>query len=68
VVELYDLHADIGEKHDLASQHPELVRELTARLQTIVDNGRSRPGKAGSNDRRVRIDTIPAKRWAPPLQ
>ncbi len=45
-VELYDLQDDIAEKHDLASQHPELVRQLTAKLQATIDDGRSRLGRA----------------------
>jgi arylsulfatase A-like enzyme len=27
-IELYDLKSDIGEKHNLARQHPEVVEEL----------------------------------------
>ena len=66
-VELYDLVGDIAEKHDLASQHPELVQRLAAKLQATIDNGRSRPGSAQANDRKVRIDQIPIERWAPAL-
>jgi len=33
VFELYDLNADIGEQHDLASERPEIVRELSPRLK-----------------------------------
>jgi hypothetical protein len=29
---LYDLKSDLGEKHDLASEKPELVKELHAKL------------------------------------
>jgi len=31
--ELFDLHADPGEQHDVAAEHPELVRDLTALLE-----------------------------------
>jgi arylsulfatase A len=66
VVELYDLR-DIAEKNNVASQHPEIVQKLTAKLQATIDNGRSRPGNAQSNDRKVRFDLIPSKRWAPAI-
>lgn len=33
-VELYNLVKDIGEKNNLAAQHPDLVRQLRAKLQT----------------------------------
>jgi arylsulfatase A-like enzyme len=39
---LFDLEADLGEKNDLAKAKPELVRELTAKLEAIRANGRSR--------------------------
>jgi arylsulfatase A-like enzyme len=32
-VRLYDLTSDIGEQHDLASRHPDVVAELTAAMQ-----------------------------------
>jgi arylsulfatase len=32
-VELYDLSVDIGEQHDLAAEHPELVKELTELME-----------------------------------
>ncbi len=37
VEELYDLEADIGEKRNLAEQHPDKVRELKALLNKIVN-------------------------------
>ena len=40
--QLYDLGKDIAEKNNLASQHPEKVKELTALLQKIKADGRSR--------------------------
>lgn len=40
---LFDLEADLGETTDVAKDHPEVVADLTARLQQIRDSGRSRP-------------------------
>jgi len=65
VVQLYNLDSDIGEKHDLAKKHPEIVRRLTVGLKRVVDQGRSRPGPKQPNDTDVRFDTIQEDRWAP---
>ena len=40
--ELYDLPADPAEQKNLAAEHPEVVRELTAFLQELRSRGRSR--------------------------
>ena len=32
--ELYDIPADIGEKHDVAAEHPDIVRDLEAQLRS----------------------------------
>ncbi|MCU0749142.1 MAG: arylsulfatase [Akkermansiaceae bacterium] len=42
-VELYDLENDIGQKHNLAAQHPERVTELQALLKKIRTQGHSAP-------------------------
>lgn len=68
IVELYNLRDDIAEERDLASGHPEIVRQLTAKLQAVVDRGRSTPGEIQANDRKVRFDVIPGERWAPALK
>jgi arylsulfatase A-like enzyme len=41
--QLYDLSADLGEQRNVAGEHPEVVRDLTARLDRIRRDGRSRP-------------------------
>jgi arylsulfatase A-like enzyme len=41
--ELYNLAEDIGEREDLAARYPERVKELTALLQRVRSQGRSRP-------------------------
>ncbi len=41
--QLYDLAVDIGEKQNLAAQHPEKVAELSELLEKIRAQGRSRP-------------------------
>ena len=41
--QLYDLNNDLGEKHNLAAEHPDVVGELAALLKKIKDDGRSRP-------------------------
>ena len=42
-VELYNLKEDIGQKHNLASGHPDKVAELQALLKKIRDQGHSSP-------------------------
>ena len=48
-IQLYDLTADIGERRNLQSEHPEIVRGLTDLLAKYVRNGRSTPGLPQSN-------------------
>jgi len=40
--QLYDLTVDLGEKQNVATDHAEVVRDLTARLDRIRQEGRSR--------------------------
>jgi|TARA_B110000908_G_scaffold79166_1_gene94876 arylsulfatase A len=42
-VELYNLKEDIGQKHNLAAKHPEKVKELSALLKRIREQGYSAP-------------------------
>ncbi len=42
-VELYDLGNDPGQRHNLASTHPDVVERLREKLQTIQDQGHSAP-------------------------
>ena len=41
VYQLYDLESDPGEKKNVASQHPEIVKELQALLDSYRTSGRS---------------------------
>jgi arylsulfatase A len=54
-IQLYDLDTDPGEKINLAFKHSFTVSKLTEEMKTIIDNGRSRPGKPGQNDVKVRF-------------
>ncbi len=38
--QLYDLAADPGETRNIATQHPDLVKEMTAKLNALRDAGR----------------------------
>lgn len=61
--QLFDLEADLGERHNLYATHPEIVARLTAKLETLVTNGRSTPGEKATNDVPVDIwkkDSAPA--------
>ena len=49
-VQLYDLAADLGETKNLAAEKPELVAELTAVMEKLVNEGRSTPGAKQAND------------------
>jgi arylsulfatase A len=42
--QLYDISTDLAEKNNLAAAHPEIVRELGAKLAAYIKNGRSTPG------------------------
>jgi arylsulfatase A-like enzyme len=41
--QLYNLENDLGERRNLALDHPEIVKELAALLRKIRNDGRSRP-------------------------
>ena len=48
-IQLYNLNVDIGEKNNIAADHPELVEAMTGLLTQYVRNGRSTPGAAQDN-------------------
>ncbi len=48
-IQLYDLHADIGERRNLQAEHPDIVRRLTDLLARYVRDGRSTPGAPQPN-------------------
>jgi arylsulfatase A len=54
-VQLYDMSADPRETRNVAADHPDVVRELTALLQKHVNDGRSTPGPAQRNDAEIVI-------------
>ena len=43
--QLFDLSSDPEEKHDLSTQFPQKMQELTARLADVIAAGRTRPAK-----------------------
>ena len=50
--ELYDLQEDIGEKHDLPAQHPEMVKRLEAFAEKMREElGDSLTGREGKGVR-----------------
>jgi len=49
-VQLYDLTTDPGETTNLATEWPERVAAMTARLQRDIDRGRTTPGPDRPND------------------
>jgi arylsulfatase A len=59
-VQLYDMISDSSEKKNVAKEHPEVVKELTALLQQYIDSGRSTPGKAQANDVKIKVRKVPA--------
>ena len=47
---LFHLGDDLGEKHNLRETKPEIVAELTALMEQLVNHGRSTPGGKQEND------------------
>ena len=52
--QLYDLATDLGETKNLWAEKPELVAELTATMEKLVNDGRSTPGAKQVNDVEVK--------------
>lgn len=52
-LQLFNLKNDRGERSNVAKQNPETVTELLKLLKQQVDSGRSTPGPAVKNDRKV---------------
>jgi arylsulfatase A-like enzyme len=50
---LFNLADDLGETKDLHAEMPELVAELAALMDQLVNNGRSTPGEMRENDVKV---------------
>ena len=48
--ELYDLSSDPRETKNLVAKHPDIERQLAAKLTALVNNGRSTPGVPQKND------------------
>ncbi|MDR1957586.1 MAG: arylsulfatase [Planctomycetaceae bacterium] len=48
--ELYDIEKDPSEQNNLAEEKPEIVESMFVTLQTILQDGRSTPGKPQKND------------------
>lgn len=48
--QLYDLEADLEEKNNLFEKHPEKVKALHDLMVEYIEQGRSTPGAAQSND------------------
>jgi len=41
--QLFNLKSDLGEKNNIASEHPEIVKELATLLRKIRNDGHTRP-------------------------
>src|SRR5690349_2864021 len=48
-IQLFDLAADIAEKHNVQAQHPDIVERLTKLMEKHVTDGRSTPGAPQKN-------------------
>lgn len=62
LVQLYDMRADPGETNNLEKTRRSKVREMLARLEDIVAQGRSTPGPRQENDVPVdiwKLETMP---------
>ena len=60
-MQLYNIEEDPGETQNVQAEYSKLVSELSALLQSYVDNGRSTPGPTQSNDVKVELNFPPAR-------
>ena len=63
--QLYDLSRDIGERENVAAEHPDIVARLAKLLEQYVANGRSTPGPPQPNTTPVRIPATGEERTSP---
>lgn len=61
-VQLFNLDEDPHEDHNLAAKHPERVKVMVAKLRQQVERGRSTPGPALKNDKRIPLVNIKDRR------
>lgn len=54
-LQLYDIQADPAERNNVQAEHPEVVQQLTALLETYVAQGRSTPGAPQENNALIDI-------------
>ncbi|WP_165072230.1 sulfatase family protein [Paludisphaera rhizosphaerae] len=59
-IQLYNLADDPAETKNLQAEHPVIVARLTALMRKYVDDGRSTPGLAQPNDRKVTFRRKPS--------
>lgn len=52
-VQLYNLDVDLAEKSNVATANEERVKSMQAKLEKIIRDGRSTPGKPQKNDMKV---------------
>ena len=59
--QLYDMNIDEEEQHNVAADHPEVVKELSALLQKYIEDGRSTSGPKQTNDVPIMVHKKPAR-------
>ncbi len=52
-IQLFNLAEDPGEENNLQAEHPKIVAELSAKLQALIDRGRTTPGPDLKNDAEI---------------
>jgi arylsulfatase A-like enzyme len=52
---LYDLEADLAETKNLATEQSDQVKQLLAKLEKMIADGRSTPGESQANDVKVQM-------------
>ncbi len=53
--ELFNLQLDVGETANCFADQPQVVKNMTARMQEYIDRGRSTPGPAQDNDFQISL-------------
>jgi arylsulfatase A len=59
MTQLYDMDTDEGETQNVAADHPDVVKDLTALLDKYIADGRSTPGPDEPNDAKIVVRKKP---------